>query len=727
MCTVTPGLCVCVCVLARFCLVVSSMMSRSRLILSAVLALWACGSCSPGPVEDVLVDSYSRPKLCVREVKKGDLVRYHYNATFTDGRQFDSSYDRGTAFFVKVGDGRQIAGVDKGIVGMCINERRKITVPPHLAYGSQGAGDTIPPDSTLVFDLILLDIFNMADRVRTEIIKTQQNCTRSVMKTDFVRFHFNGSLLDGTHFDSSYDRSQTQDNVIGDGWLIKGLDEGLLGMCVGEIRNFVIPPFLAFGEKGYEEQVNNHLIGRSGKEIPPHATVIYDVLLVDLHNRKDDITVEIQEIPEPCTRKTIIGDYIRYHYNGTFLNGNAFDSSYTHNSTYNTYIGLGYVISGMDKGLQGVCMGERRRIIMPPHLAYGQQGAGKEIPASAVLVFDIHVIDFHNPKDSVQVDVTFKPEVCNETSQVNDYIQYHYNCTLMDGTLLFTSLKFLLPRPPRSLGLPVRLSSLRGPLSKPGSIGLLLQLDGIPYFQCPPLCLGIAAATSTRDLMSTAPDGGVNNGGGEHGPLRLNVPNLPRDLVETLSEVGVEDSPNRGISKTFPTDPHNTFGSAKNDYRVPQDVLLGGDKVINGLDEGLRGMCVGERRIIIIPPHLGHGERGAGIVPGSAVLQFEVELISIQKGIPEGYLFVWLDETPKEIFETLDINQDKEVPLEEFSEFIKRQVAEGKGRLKPAQDPESVIRDMFKNQDRNGDGRITADELKLKVEEDREKIQHEEL
>lgn len=51
-------------------------------------------------------------------------------------------------------------------------------------------------------------------------------------------------------------------------------------------------------------------------------------------------------------------------------------SSYKHNSTYNTYIGLGYVILGMDKGLQGVCMGERRRIIMPPHLAYGQQGAG---------------------------------------------------------------------------------------------------------------------------------------------------------------------------------------------------------------------------------------------------------------------------------------------------------------------------------------------------------------
>lgn len=65
----------------------------------------------------------------------------------------------------------------------------------------------------------------------------------------------------------------------------------------------------------------------------------------------------------------------------------------------------------------------------------------------------------------------------------------------------------------------------------------------------------------------------------------------------------------------------------------------------------------------------------------------------------------------------------------QFSEFIKRQVAEGKGRLRPARDPDSVIGDMFKNQDRNVDGRITAEELKLKAEEDEEKEQarHEEL
>lgn len=64
-------------------------------------------------------------------------------------------------------------------------------------------------------------------------------------------------------------------------------------------------------------------------------------------------------------------------------------------------------------------------------------------------------------------------------------------------------------------------------------------------------------------------------------------------------------------------------------------------------------------------------------------------------------------------------------PLQ-FSTFIKSQVAEGKGRLMPSSDPEKVIADMFKNQDRNQDGKITSEELKLKSDEDQEKI-HEEL
>lgn len=64
----------------------------------------------------------------------------------------------------------------------------------------------------------------------------------------------------------------------------------------------------------------------AGTEIPPHATLLFDVLLVDVHNPKDNITVQNPVVPESCTRRTVAGDYIRYHYNGTFLNGVTFDT-----------------------------------------------------------------------------------------------------------------------------------------------------------------------------------------------------------------------------------------------------------------------------------------------------------------------------------------------------------------------------------------------------------------
>lgn len=63
-------------------------------------------------------------------------------------------------------------------------------------------GDAVPPDATLVFDIHLLDLWNKADLVVARTVSTPKDCKRSVMRTDFVRYHFNGTLLDGTTFDS---------------------------------------------------------------------------------------------------------------------------------------------------------------------------------------------------------------------------------------------------------------------------------------------------------------------------------------------------------------------------------------------------------------------------------------------------------------------------------------------------------------------------------------------
>jgi len=92
------------------------------------------------------------------EAKKGDKVLVHYRGTLTDGTQFDSSIDRGQPFEFTIGAGMVIAGWDIGVTGMKKGEKVKLTVPPHLGYGTRGSPPKIPPEATLVFEIELLEI-----------------------------------------------------------------------------------------------------------------------------------------------------------------------------------------------------------------------------------------------------------------------------------------------------------------------------------------------------------------------------------------------------------------------------------------------------------------------------------------------------------------------------------------------------------------------------------------
>ncbi|XP_031557671.1 FK506-binding protein 2-like [Actinia tenebrosa] len=104
------------------------------------------------------IEVVEKPEKCPRKTKVGDTLAMHYTGRLKDGKKFDSSLDRGKTFDFTLGKGMVIQGWEQGLLDMCVGEKRKLIIPPHLAYGDNGAGAAIPPGATLYMDVELVEI-----------------------------------------------------------------------------------------------------------------------------------------------------------------------------------------------------------------------------------------------------------------------------------------------------------------------------------------------------------------------------------------------------------------------------------------------------------------------------------------------------------------------------------------------------------------------------------------
>lgn len=248
-----------------------------------------------------------------RQVMSGDFVTVHYTGKLLDGKQFDSSKSENRPFTFQVGKNSVIAGWEQGIPLFKVGESGTLYIPSELGYGSAGAGDVIPPNSPLIFDIEVLSArsqeehkaYLQAQRERSlkeqeekaalmrakegEVIAAyiagkgtyQQTASGLVYRVDSagdgaqavagknVRVHYAGYLLDGTKFDSSFDRGQPIEFPLGQGRVIRGWDEGIALFKVGGKGQLVIPSGLGYGARG---------VG----SIPANSVLVFDIEVVEV-------------------------------------------------------------------------------------------------------------------------------------------------------------------------------------------------------------------------------------------------------------------------------------------------------------------------------------------------------------------------------------------------------------------------------------------------------------
>ncbi len=192
----------------------------------------------------------------------GRYVQVNFVVSTLSGELIDRSDPGGPVGYV-LWSGRVLRGLDEGVAGMRVGEKRRLFLPPELLYGRYPGSVTLP-DTALLFDIELVGVLP-GIRFTTDTLGHGSIARPG----DTVQVHYRAFIgRTTTAYDSSYDRGEPIEFRIGAGEVIQGWELGVIGMSEGETRTIEIPPYLGYGERG------------AAGVIPPGAELRYIIELV---------------------------------------------------------------------------------------------------------------------------------------------------------------------------------------------------------------------------------------------------------------------------------------------------------------------------------------------------------------------------------------------------------------------------------------------------------------
>ena len=370
--------------------------------------------------------------------EQGEKVDVNYEVYLLDGTKVGSSFDQNEKFSFVLGEGYAIPGWEEIVPMMHQGDKVRAIIPYEMAYGEHDMGN-VKPYSNLVYDIELLNITTKEEQARqaeqqmkelkvksekgfAQYVKENKitNHTESGLYYKFetdnegatptqgstARVKFNAKIMNGNELGSSEKLGDYYDIVYGQGTVLRGLEEGIGMMSVGDKAQFVLPYSLAYGENPYGL-------------IPAYSNLIFDVVMLDILSAEDANQSRVERAHQEfdkyladnkikaskrdsglvyvCKKKgsgecPTAGQTITVHYTGRLMDGRVFDSSVERGEPIDFILGEGRVIKGWDEGVALMKKGEKATLVIPFDLAYGSRQTGI-IPPYSNLVFDIEIID----------------------------------------------------------------------------------------------------------------------------------------------------------------------------------------------------------------------------------------------------------------------------------------------------------------------------------------------